>query len=63
MWLVAIWLQLNTGIACYWAPCFTVWNTYETNMTWLMRGITLEWTALPYYMYKKYLRTFYCGWQ
>ena len=61
MWLVAIRLQLNTVVACHWAPFFIVWNTSETNMTWLKQGITLEWTALPYDMYKKYLNTFYCG--
>ena len=27
-------------------------------MTWLKQGITLEWTALSYYMLKKYLNTF-----
>ena len=42
MWLVAIWLQLNTVIACIWAKCVTAWNAYETNMTLLRWGITLE---------------------
>jgi hypothetical protein len=58
MWLLAIWLQLNTVMACHWALFVTVWNSYQTTMTWLRWGITLEWTALPYDMYKKYLNTF-----
>jgi hypothetical protein len=54
------------SMLAYWVPCVTTawnWNTYETTMTWLRWGTNYEWTALPYYMYKKCLITFYCGWQ
>ena len=61
MWLVAIWVQLNTVIAYHWALFVTVWSTYQTSMTWLRCGTTLEWTALPSSMYKKCFSTSYCG--
>ena len=43
----------------------STYQTTTTTMSWLRRGITVsvEWTALLYYIYKKCLKTFYCDGQ
>ena len=49
-------------LACAgWAHCVAAWNTYESTTAWLSQGITVEWTALAYYMYKNCFNTSFLG--